>query len=202
MAIVIGITGSLCSGKTTAASIFAKLGAVIIDADRIVHRLIQKDGTCFRDVVSAFGTDVVSKDGINRRKLADIVFKDKEKLRQLENIIHPAVVKEIKKQVEEFKKTNTDNAVLVLDVPLLFESGLSTVTDFNIVVNASYEERIKRAINKLKISRADAVRRISAQMPVREKIRMADFVLDNNKGKQHMRKQLKNICREILGERK
>ncbi len=200
MAIIIGITGSLCSGKTTAASVFAKLGAIIIDADKIAHRLIQKDGRCFRDVVNAFGTDVVSKDGIDRKKLADIVFKDKYKLRQLEDIIHPAVVKEIKKQIKKFKKTNTDKTLLVLDVPLLFESGLSTATDFNIVVNAPYEERIKRAINKLKISRAEAVRRISAQMPLRQKIHMADFVLNNSKNKQYLQRQVKEICKKLVGK--
>ncbi len=200
MAIIIGITGSLCSGKTTAASVFAKLGAIIIDADKIAHSLIQKDGRCFRDVVKTFGTEIVSQDGIDRKKLADIVFKDKYKLRQLEDIIHPAVVKEIKKQIKKFKKTNTDKTLLVLDVPLLFESGLSTATDFNIVVNAPYEERIKRAINKLKISRAEAVRRISAQMPLRQKIHMADFVLNNSKNKQYLQRQVKEICKKLVGK--
>ena len=197
MATIIGITGSLCSGKSSVASMFARLGAKIVDADKIAHQLIEKHGVCFKRVIDAFGKDILNAQGIDRTKLANIVFKDKNKLKQLEDIIHPAVIKEIKKEIKNFKKTKDGKSVLALDVPLLFEAGLGRLTDFNIVVKASYEDRIKRAVCKLGISRADAVRRIKAQMPLRAKLPLADFVIDNNRSKQDTFSQVKIIWDEI-----
>ena len=194
MARVIGLTGSLSAGKTTVASIFRKMGAQIIDADQWTHALMAPRGKCFKAVVREFGEDILVKGKIDRKKLGAIVFDDLKKLRKLEGIIHPVVRKMI---LETLKKLGKTKGIVILSVPLFFEGGYKRYVDLTMVVTASRRQSIQRACQCLRISKTEALRRIRRQMPQREKIRLADMIIDNNGTLQHTQKQVREIWEHI-----
>lgn len=174
--LIIGITGSFGSGKTTVAGIFSSLGAEVIDADKIAHRVISPKTKVYKAVVNAFGRDILKKNGsIDRGKLSGIVFNDKELLGKLNKIIHPEVIRQIKIAIN-----NSFKEVIVLDVPLLIEAGLKSMVDNLVVVKISRKVQIERLVNKTSLTKQEILKRIKAQMPLREKIRIADFIIDNN----------------------
>ncbi len=193
---VVGITGSLGTGKTTAACLFKKLGAKVLDADEISRRLTKSDGRCFNQIVRSFGKSILRNGEINRAKLANIVFQDKIKLNELNKIIHPKVVEEIREKIKEYKKQNT-NSVIVLDVPLLIEAGLLTDVNHLVVVKASQKAQLSRITKRMNISKYNAVSRIKAQMDINDKVRFADFVIDNNGTLNRTQKQVKEIWAKI-----
>ncbi len=197
MSTIIGLTGSLATGKSTVAGIFAALGAKVIDADAIAHELMHPKGACFQSVVKLFGQDILSRGYIDRKKIAEIVFQDIKKLDQLVRIIHPEVRKEILKAIQSFKKGGKKK-VVVVDVPLLFESKLHHYVDLSVVVKATQAQQVERAVDRLNITKAQARHRIKAQMPLREKIRLADIIIDNRGNITQIKKQVKRIWQELM----
>ena len=191
---VIGITGRLGSGKSTVASLFAKEGARVLNADKVAHELLQEGTSCYKKVVELFGQQIVSRGCIDRKKLAGIVFRSKTKLNKLMAIIHPEVTKVFK---AELKKHRGKRKVIILDVPLLFESGQNKLCDITIVVKANKQICIDRAAKNLEIIKAEALRRMNMQMPQQKKIRLADIVINNNQIIQ-TRKQVKHYAKEYF----
>lgn len=197
--LIVGITGSLGTGKSTVASMFARLGAEVIDTDRIVHEQLKKGGACYRPVVRAFGRSLVGPQGVDRAKLAGVVFQDPDLLKKLVGIVHPRVYIQMKKEVAALKERAK---VVVVEVPLLFESGFDAYVDVAVVVTARRKDQLARATGRLKITRAEALRRIRAQMPLQDKIRWADIIIDNSKTKTQTREQVKRIWQRWLQKRK
>lgn len=191
---IIGLTGSLKTGKSTVAKMFAHLGAKVISADTIAHEEIKPNGRCYKEIIKIFGREILKNEAIDRKKLGKIVFEDKKKLKILENIIHPVVNQRIGGFInaQQGKK-----GVIVLDVPLLFEVGLQKKVDASVVVKAPATVQIKRAVKQLKISKAEALRRIKAQMPLKTKIRLANFIIDNGGTITGTRKQVVKIWDEL-----
>lgn len=174
--IILGITGTFGSGKTTVAGIFSRLGAEILDADRLAHRYICPGGPVYKKIIGSFGKSILGKGGrVDRKKLAGMVFNDKCLLMRLNDIVHPQVIRGIKSGIKSSRKS-----VVVLDVPLLVESGLTKIVDKLIVVNITRGEQFKRIENKMHLSKSDISKRLKCQLPLSEKIRLADFVIDNN----------------------
>jgi len=171
---VIGITGGLATGKTTIADMFVEKGAVKIDADEISHRLLEKDADIRSKVAKLFGEEMLNGGAIDRKKLGDTVFFDKKKLDQLSNILHPAIIRCIKDEIKHY-----GDQVVVLDAPLLIETGLEDIVDILIVVFTDYETQVKRAANR-GISGQEAKNIIAMQMPLTEKVKFADFIIDNS----------------------
>ena len=198
---IIGVTGSLKTGKSTVAGMLARLGAKIIDADRLAHQEILSKGQCFKTIVRAFGKNIIVKGEIDRRKLAQIVFSDTKKLAKLENILHPVVIREIKKQIQALRRKKS-HQIVVLDVPLLFEAGLDKLVDLTIVVTASRKTQIQRAIKKLHLSKQEALRRIKAQMPLKEKLRWADCVINNDGNLNKTRKKVTLLWQNIQSKKR
>ena len=196
MTTIIGLTGSLGTGKTTVAKLFEKCGAVIIDADQITHQAIHRGGSCFTRVLKAFGKTILKGDDVDRKKLAEIVFKDPKQLLKLERIVHPAVLKQIRNEIRFYKKNKSEN-VVVIDVPLLFESGLYRDVNLTIVVKTSQQKQIERAMQRLKCTQSEAMRRIKMQMPLSQKVRLADITIDNNGTIRETEKQVKIIWQKI-----
>jgi len=191
---VIGLTGSLGTGKTTVAKMFAKLGAKVLNADRIAHQLMTPKDACFKKVIASLGKEILTAGCIDRRKVAACVFSNMRKLRLLEKVIHPAVRKIIRGKIQKLKRRK---GVIVIDVPLLFESKLSKDVDYSIVVKTNRATQMARVTKKLGMTKADAERRIKAQMPLRQKIRLADITIDNNGTLTNTKKQVKRIWEKL-----
>jgi dephospho-CoA kinase len=192
--ILIGLTGGLGTGKSTAAHMFGRRGAQVVDADRLVHESLRPKGPAYVKVIRAFGQGILDGDRIDRRKLADIVFRSPAKLKKLTSIIHPIVEKEVRRQAAKFKNRKT---LVVVDAPLLIEAGWHRWVDYLIVVKASQALAVRRVSAQKNIPRADILRRIKAQMPITQKIRMADVVIDNRKNLKATQRQVENIVRVL-----
>ena len=190
--VIVGLTGSMGTGKSTVASMFDSLGAKVIDADKIAHRLLWRNSPCFGAICRTFGKDILQKGRIKRQKLAEVVFGNKTKLRRLEKIIHPQVIKEMKKRLARCRKTKS-HKVVVLDVPLLFEAGMDKMTDINITVVCNRITQVKRLLRKGGIKREGIVQRIRRQIPLNRKKRESDFTISNNSNLRSTKAQVVKI---------
>ena len=193
---VIGLTGSLGTGKSTVAGMFADLGAKVLSADKIAHQQITPKGACYKKVIRAFGKDILTAGRIDRRKVAARVFQNRGQLRTLEKIIHPVVRKVLRAKIQQYKKRK-GRVVVVIDVPLLFESKLNRDVDFSIAVKTNRTIQMARIIKKLGMTKADAECRIKAQMPLYQKIRLADMTIDNNGTLTNTKTQVKRIWEKL-----
>ena len=174
---IIGLTGGIASGKSTVSDILKNMGAYIIDADKIAHQIIKKDNIGYKKIVKQFGEKILnSNNNIDRAKLGTIVFSDNDKLKSLENITHPLIINHIKNKIEKVQDDNT----VVIDAPLLFETGLDKLTDQDWVVYVNYDIQIKRLMKRDKLSREEAENRIKKQMSLEKKKEMGDIIINNN----------------------
>ncbi len=190
---IIGVTGSLGTGKSTVARMFKKLGAKVLDADKITHEALGKGTTSYRKVVKEFGSGVLGEKGrIERAKLADMAFYNKRALKKLCGIIHPVVLKKIKSSVNATAGSGGAPAV-VIDAPLLIETGLHKIADYLVVVKTSMATQLKRAAKKTGLSYSEISGRIRNQMPLSKKMDMADYIIDNEGPKDKTRKMVNKI---------
>ncbi|MDD3905391.1 MAG: dephospho-CoA kinase [Candidatus Omnitrophica bacterium] len=196
MATIIGITGSFGTGKTFVASVFGSLGASVIDADRIAHAVIQKKSREYIRIVKLFGKDILNRKGeIDRKRLGDKVFTHPALLKKLNKIVHPRIIKEIKCSIRRAKKSNR-KGVVVIDAPLLIEAGLDRLTDKLVVVKCSKRRQVERCREKFCIQKKEIARRISSQMTLKKKLKMADLVIDNSGTKFRTREQVRRVWGE------
>jgi len=194
---IIGLTGSLGTGKTLVAGMFRDLGARIIDADRITHQLLTPGQICYRKVVRCFGRDICSGNKIDRRKLAARVFNDPKQRRRLERLIHPEVRKVVRKKIRIYGNRPTVRAV-VLDVPLLFEAGWQTMVDVTVMVMAKQAIQLQRMSRKTGMTRKEALGRIRAQISQQKKSACCDYVIHNNGSIKETEEQVLHIWKKIL----
>lgn len=189
---VLGVTGSFGAGKSTVTSMLLRLGAVVIDADAIVHELLQANRKIHRDVCALFGPQVMGKFGVDRARLGKIVFDDKLALQQLERVIHPVLERELRRRMSKI-----GSGVVVLDAALLIETGWFRLADAVVVVRTRLDEQLARAGRRTGLSRQDVLKRIRRQMPLREKLKYADFVIDNSGSRSGTYKQVKEMLKRI-----
>ena len=190
--IIVGLTGSVGTGKSTVANFFRELGAYIIDWDELAREVIRPHLNAWREIVEYFGKNVLNEDlTINRQKLADIVFSDREKLGKLNQIVHPEVFKEDERITNEIKSLDPD-ALIIKDIPLLFELTRPVYVDKTVVVSTSEQTQIRRLKEK-GMSQKDAQRRIKSQLPLEEKIKSADFVINNDGQFEETKRQVEEI---------
>ncbi|MBW7957375.1 MAG: dephospho-CoA kinase [Deltaproteobacteria bacterium] len=174
---IIGLTGGIATGKSLVSAEFKRLGARVIDADEIAREVVEPGKPAYGEIIEEFGSSVLNSDGtIDRKALAERVFSDKEALSKLNKITHPRIRERIR---EEIAGAGEDELV-VLDVALLIEGPLKDEVDRIVVVYADEEKQIERLEKRNGASREDALRRLASQMPVREKLKFADYVIDNN----------------------
>ena len=172
--IIIGVTGGIASGKTTVTEMLVEMGAYRIDADKISHELLENNKSIREKVIKFLGDDIVLEKKINRRKIAEKVFSDPEKLEKLCSIMHTKIISKMKERMLGATKTR-----VVVDAPLLIETGINEDMDIVIVVRCDRETQIKRAL-KRGLSEEEVVKIISNQVSIDEKIKHADYVLENN----------------------
>ena len=175
--ILVGLTGGVATGKSTVAALFKRCGAKILDADQLARQVVEPRKPAWRDIVRTFGTTILREDGhLDRKLLADIVFKSPDKLRRLERIIHPRV-SSLQRRLTRDIAAKHPHAVIVYEVPLLFEAGVDKRVDTIIVVTADRDTQIARLRQRTGLSRPEALRRIRSQMSLAKKAKMADIVL-------------------------
>ena len=190
--IVVGLTGTVGTGKSTVARFFEELGAYIVDWDELAREVIRPHSKAWSEIVDYFGKHFLNEDStINRRKLAKAVFSDKEKLERLNQIVHPEVFREDERITEEIRRSDSD-ALIIKDIPLLREVAPPISVDKIIVVSARAETQLQRLEEK-GMSREDAQNRIKSQLPIEEKIKCADFVIDNDGSPEETKRQVEAI---------
>jgi dephospho-CoA kinase len=176
--ILVGLTGGLATGKSTVARLFRDCGAHVIDADDLARQVVQPGKPAWKEIVRTFGRQVLRSDRtLDRSALARLVFGSRAKLNRLNAIVHPRVAREQARLTREIAGKDR-HAVIVYDVPLLFEAGVHKRMDKTIVVTADRGTQIARLTKRNGFTRAEALRRIRAQMPLAKKVGMADYVLD------------------------
>lgn len=190
---IIGITGGISTGKSTASDILRKKGYPVIDADKIAREVVMVGKPAYNDIVNEFGKDVLNPDlTINREKLANIVFNDSQKRLILNNIVHPRVIQEMKNYINKYSK---DNNIVFLDIPLLIEEK-DKLKETGIIPNEIWlvytdeDTQLQRLMDRDKIDVESALNRIKAQMPISEKVMYADVVIDNTKSLSNLEKEI------------
>lgn len=192
-----GLTGGVASGKSTAARMFEELGARVIDADQLGHGLLRPPLPAYQEVVQRFGTSILDATGvIDRGGLGKIVFADPAKLNELNAILHPRIHECIEELVEEYEASNPRDVILV-DAALIFEAGIGGKFRKVIVAWCLPAQQIERQMAKTGLSREDAELRIAAQMPVEEKRRRADFLIDCSASLENTRKEVGEVFSKL-----
>jgi dephospho-CoA kinase len=195
---IIGITGNFGMGKTTVLTMFRELGAYTFNIDKFVHEILKRPQT-IKKIARALGEEVLikrsKKISISKTRVADIIFSDSGKRKTVEEIIHPQVLKITTAAALKISKANP-SALIVFEVPLLFEAGYENYFDTTIVVRCNRDVAMRRLISK-GFTRDNAMKRLRAQMPITKKEKLADFVIDNNFGTNRTRKQAKRIFERI-----
>src|SRR5262245_53748944 len=200
---VLGLSGGIATGKSTVARIFEKLGAVVIDADAIVHELQAPGAPMLAEIAAAFGSELISPDGaLDRARLGEIVFRDPEARRRLGEIVHPGVGAEMMRRLAAARTAGAE--LIVLDIPLLFEgrrsgTGRAALLPFDatVLVYAPEALQVERQVAREGYDRDEALRRVRAQMPIEEKRPLADFVIDNSGELAETERQVRELCRRL-----
>lgn len=191
--LILGITGSLGSGKSTVAKMFATRGAKLIDADKIAHAVIKPGSLVYKKIILSFGKGILGENKeIDRKKLSRAVFGNNKLLKRLNSIVHPVVIRIIKQKI-----INSKSKLVILDVPLLFEAGLKNIVDKITVVKIIRKKQIERIKHKTSLERADILKRIRSQVSQNEKLRFANFIIDNSGTIEETRKQVEEICKKL-----
>jgi dephospho-CoA kinase len=189
MSLVIGLTGGIASGKSTVSSMFKELNITVIDADIEARLAVKKGESAYFKIIAEFGKEILlESEEIDRQKLGSIIFHHVEKRQLLNEIVHPDVRKRMKEQIEAAKQNK--KKVVVLDIPLLFESKLTYMADKTILVYVDKETQLQRLMERNNLNVDEAEARIHSQMPLSEKIKLADAVIDNNGSIIDTKKQL------------
>jgi dephospho-CoA kinase len=193
----LGLTGGVATGKTTVARLFAALSAKVIDADRLGHELIQAPLPAYQEILRRFGPEILdSSREIDRHHLGAIVFAHPEKLRELNAIVHPRILERVEELGSRYRSQDP-KAVILVDAALLFESGIADRFTKVLVAWCRPEQQLERLMARRGISREEAAQRIGAQMPVEEKCRRADYVIDSSGSLDQTRAQVAALYPEL-----
>lgn len=201
---VVGLTGGIGTGKSTVAKMLSRLGAAVVDADAIVHELQAPGTPLLRQIVEAFGEEVLRPDGsLDRARLGRRVFADPEARQRLNRIVHPAVGAEMARRLEAARRGGA--RLVVLDIPLLLEGrarggGAGDLVEAVIVVYAPESLQIERQMARDGATREEAQARVRAQMPIEEKRRLADHVIDNSGSLEETRRQVRALFEALAGD--
>ena len=197
------MTGGIAAGKSVVGEMFAALGARVIQADEISHQLMQPGQAVYREVVAHFGREILNPDGsVNRPRLAELAFGSKpSRVQELNQIVHPAVIRREEEWMEQVSQRDPQ-AVAIVEAALILEAGMARGLDRLVVVTCRPEQRIERWARRLQVdeetARREVIRRMAAQLPDEEKIKAADYVVDNSGSLDETRRQVKEIYAELL----
>ena len=203
----VGLTGGIAAGKSVVGEMFAAQGAHVIQADQISHQLMQPGHAVYQEVVHHFGAEILDPDGtVNRARLGELAFggpNRPSRIQELNQIVHPAVVRRQEKWMTEVGRRDP-HAIAVVEAALILEAGMAGGFDRLVVVTCRPEQRIERWAQRLKVdqetARREVARRMAAQIPDEEKIRAADYVIDNSGSLDETGRQVRKIYAELKKE--
>ena len=194
---IIGLTGGIGTGKSEAAKFLASLGAVHLDADAISHELTEPGGEALEPIRAEFGEDVFREDGtLDRRALANITFSDPARKRALEAILHPRIQRDIMRGIDRAAEEGAK--VVILDVPLLFETGMDALCDETWVLSADAETQVARVMMRDRVEREQVEARIQNQMPAEEKEKLATQVIPTERPMEKTQAELAALYQQVL----
>ena len=189
---VIGITGGIASGKSTASNMVREMGFTVIDADYASRVVVEPGQKAYGEIIDQFGESILYEDGtLNREKLGAIIFTDEEKRKQLNRIVHPAVRTYMNEEREAAFERG--EKIVFLDIPLLFESKLTHMVDKTVLIYVDQDVQLQRLMARNNLTEEQAKARINSQMPLSEKKALADEVIDNNMDIERTRSQLVSV---------
>lgn len=205
----VGLTGGISVGKSTVGEMFAAQGAQLIQADEIAHHLMRPGDSVYQEVVARFGTGILDPDRtVNRARLAELAFGGPGKpsrVQELNRIVHPAVIRRQEEWMEQVGQRDP-HAIAMVEAALILEAGMAKGFDRLIVVTCQPEQRIQRSAHRLKVdqetARREVTRRMAAQLPDEEKVRAADYVIDNSGSLEETGRQVKKIYAELKQQAK
>src|SRR5215212_11455642 len=197
--LAVGLTGNIGSGKSTVAQMLSERGATIIDADVLARRAVEHGTAAYDQIVSRWGSDVLSADGhLDRAALRRIVFADHEQLEELNQIVHPEVERLRNRLVERARKRG--DRLVVCDIPLLFERHMTDRVDRIILVDANRALRLERLVKDRGLDETEAMEMIAAQMPAELKRARADFVIDNDGTLTQLERRVQDVWTELSSQ--
>lgn len=192
----VGLTGGIATGKSTVSVMFKALEIPVVCADEAAHAVTLPGERAYKRIIKSFGHNILLSDGaIDRAALAAIVFGDATRRAKLESIVHPEVRRLINLEIARLERAH--EPIVVLDIPLLFETSWDVFCDATVCVVTPQQSQIERLVKNRKMSRREALVRISSQMPLRDKARLADYVLKNNGTKAALQKQVVSLASEL-----
>jgi dephospho-CoA kinase len=195
--LIVGLTGGVASGKTAISQILKEEGAYLIDADQIARELVQPHTATWNELIKVFGKEILQEDGsIHRKRLAAKVFSDPEQRNLLNQILHPRITAEMNRRVKEIGQKDP-NAIVVIDAALLIELGDHREMDKVIVVTSTEKQQIERLKKRDGVDQEEAQRILFSQMPLEEKLKVADFVIQNEGSFEETRRRVKEIFQEL-----
>ncbi|GIN71367.1 dephospho-CoA kinase [Bacillus sp. J14TS2] len=192
---MVGLTGGIASGKSTVSQMFKEKGFVIIDADIASRKVVEPEQPAYREIVQVFGESILlPNQWLDRAKLGSIIFSDEAKRQTLNSIVHPAV----REQMESWKNKAlaAGKQTIIHDIPLLFENKLTHLVEKTVVVFVEEQVQLARLMERNKLSESEANARISSQMSLREKAKLADAVIDNNGEMAETKSQIEELIKK------
>lgn len=195
---LIGLTGGIASGKSTVSRLLVKHGALLVDADQVARDIVEQGQPALKEITSFFGQAILHEDGsLNRAALGAIVFSDKDKLAKLESITHPAIRKRMLSTIERYKEENP-NAIIVADVPLIYETNQMHLYEAIVVVYVPRDIQIERLAVRNDITQDVAASRVDIQMDIEHKKALADYVIDNSGSLEQTEKQVIEFIQRLV----
>ena len=195
--LIVGLTGGVASGKTEVSRVLKEEGAYIIDADQIARELVQPRKPAWKEIVRAFGQEILQEDGsIHRKKLAGKVFADAKQRKRLNGILHPRIRKEMDRRAKEIGRRDPE-AIVVIDAPLLVELGDHRRMNKLIVVTSTRSQQLEKLKSRDGANPKEALQIVSSQMPLEEKLKFADFVIRNEGSLAETKRKARQVFKEL-----
>ena len=194
---VVGLTGGIASGKSTASDYIRSLGFEVLDADVYARKVTEKDSAGYHKIIEAFGSGILDEyKEIDRKKLGEIIFNNPEERKKLNSISHPEIRRMMNADQDKFVK---DNHVF-LDIPLLYENGLDKKCDITITVYVTKENQLERLMARNDLTEKEAASRVNSQMSLDEKKNLSDYVFDNNNDKEELYNQIDKFVETLKNQ--
>ncbi len=198
--LILGVTGNIAAGKSTVVKELAQRGAVVVDADQLAREVVMAGTKTLKQLVDAFGSEILRADGqLDRDRLGQMVFADTKVRATLNALIHPEIAKKSVENLQQLKERG-DAPLIVYEAPLLFEVGAENRVDKVLIVTIEPQEQLKRLMARNHLDETAARQRIAAQMPQAEKVKRADFVVDNSGSREKIRDQIDLLWPRLVAE--